>query len=75
MSWRRANREAFNRHKKRNYAQTRDNAVNVGQRWTIDQTNMVLAHEISDRELAAKIGRSVEAIQVRRAKVKGGYPN
>ena len=38
--------------------------------WTNAELDMVLAHEITDRELSEKIGRSVAAIQIMRSKLK-----
>lgn len=37
--------------------------------WTQDEDNQVLAHSIPDRELSAKIGRSLNAIHVRRTRI------
>ena len=58
-----------NERRQRNYAQTQD-APNARTEWTEREDRMVLAHEIPDRELAAKIGRSVQAIQVRRSRIR-----
>lgn len=38
-------------------------------RWSPREDRQVLAHEIPDRELASKLGRSVNAIGVRRARL------
>lgn len=38
--------------------------------WTQEEDRQVLAHSIPDRELAAKIGRTVMAIQVRRNRIR-----
>lgn len=38
--------------------------------WTQHEINMVLAHDIPDRELSEKISRSVSAIQIMRSKLR-----
>ena len=38
--------------------------------WTEEEVDMVLAHEIPDRELSEKINRSVGSIQIMRTRVK-----
>lgn len=43
-------------------------APNHRQRWSDDEINMVLRHEVSDTELSKMIGRSVRAIQIMRWK-------
>lgn len=62
-------RQYRNRMRKRNYQQTA-HAPNGGQKWTVKEIKMVLEHKIPDRELSAKIGRSVAAIQNARTKFK-----
>ena len=59
-----------NEYRQRNYAQTAADARNSRAEWTEREDKMVLAHSIPDRELAAKIGRSVQAIQIRRSRIK-----
>lgn len=41
--------------------------------WTDEEDRAVLAHRIPDRVLAARIDRSMQAIQTHRAKLRGGY--
>lgn len=43
-------------------------APNHGNRWSNDEINMVLRHEMSDTELSKMLGRSVRAIQIMRCK-------
>lgn len=69
--WRDSHRERWNTGKKRNYAQTQG-AENTGKVWTSAEMDLLTSFEGTDRELSAKIGRSVQAIQVKRAKVKAG---
>lgn len=49
-------------------------APNHGNRWSEEEINMVLRHEITDTELSGRIGRSVRAIQLVRHK-KGRMKN
>ena len=55
--------------KKKQYQLTQGRAK-TSQRYTEEELEMILAHEIPDEELAKKLGRSVMAIQVKRAKLK-----
>ena len=57
------------RQAKRYYKKHSQNATNSKQGYTIEEINMIMQHEISDVELSKKIGRSVRAIQVKRAKI------
>lgn len=71
--------EARNRSRARNYAQTRVNATNARQRWSQEEDRAIatrraglmgsLQADLTDRELSARLGRSVQAIQVRRARL------
>ena len=60
-------RETRKRQKRRYYGRT-TNAVNRRQPWTVHDLERVLAHDITDTQLAAEIGRSVRAIQMVRSK-------
>ncbi len=56
-------------------ARSRKLAYNCGGRWNGADTARVMAHNIEDSELSGYIGRSIQAIQARRAAVlfrKGG---
>lgn len=57
------------RQRKRYYAKHRANAKNGYDTWTISQDESVLKRAMSDVQLAAIIGRSVEAIQIRRCRL------
>lgn len=46
---------------------------NSGKEWTSAEMKLVLEFDGTDRELAAKLGRSVEAIQLKRMRI-GGRP-
>lgn len=41
-------------------------------RWTKAENDIILTSNILDRYLAKKLGRSVQAIQVQRSKIKNG---
>ena len=65
--WRRNNPHAHAEEKKRNYRQTQ-NAKNSHKQWTNEHTAMIIdPNRPSDRKLSEVIGRSVQAIQVRRS--------
>lgn len=67
--WRLSHQEYRNKSRKRYFSKT-SFAPRGGQVWTSEEQRLVLAHEMTDMELAAKIGRSVGAIQKQRAKLK-----
>lgn len=56
-----------NSQKKRYYDKT---AIYKPSCWTSKQDELVLKHTFPDSELSAKIGHSVEAIQIRRSRLK-----
>lgn len=60
-------RELRNGQRRRNYQQTQGNAPRP---WTHLEEQAVLEHKVSDRELADTICRSVEAIQIKRSRLK-----
>lgn len=70
--YRKSHPEVRRRNRKKNYEQSLEGARNSKELWTQHEDAAVLAHEITDRELAKKIGRSVQAIQIRRARLKKG---
>ena len=45
-------------------------AENRRQQWTIQELNIIMAHEKSDMEISKEIGRSVRAIQEMRHRAK-----
>ena len=53
----------------RYYRKTQD-AENSNQPWTLEEIEMVLEHSMHDNDLSKKIGRSVQAIQSKRSKLK-----
>lgn len=67
--WRQKHPEARCTGKKRYYDKTRD-SMNRYERYTEEEKEMIIAHDIPDSELAEKIGRGVAAIQGMRAKLK-----
>jgi hypothetical protein len=54
------------------YLRHRLNKPNSGQSWLRQEVEMILAHKIKDVTLSILLGRSVQAIQVRRSKIKSG---
>ncbi len=70
MKWKNKHPVEVNEHKKKNYAQSRVNAVNKRNLWTLKEIDEILTSPLSDRELSEKLGRSVQAIQVKRTKCK-----
>lgn len=62
-------RKTCNRQKLKYYAKTR-NAINRCQPWTAEEVDIVMRHEITDHMISKLIGRSVQAIQGKRAKEK-----
>ena len=67
-AWRNRNRSMWNEVKKRNYA--RGGRQGLYKPWTPDEDRLVLGHDIPDRRLASKLGRSVQSIQIRRWRLK-----
>lgn len=63
--WRKKYPEKRNKDRRRYYAQFTD-AENRRDRWALKEIDMVLKHDIPDRELAEKLGRSVQSIQTAR---------
>lgn len=59
-----------NASRKKNYARSRKYAINGGSSWDYEDCLMVIQHTIKDIELAKQIGRSVQAIQGKRVKIK-----
>lgn len=42
-------------------------------RYTKEEIQMIMRHDISDRELSQKICRSIQAIHTKRCKIKNKY--
>lgn len=58
------------REKRKEYYGRTKNASNGNKRFTEEEIDLILKHEVSDRELAEKLGRSMKAIQNARANYK-----
>ena len=56
--------------KKRNYDLSATNNANNYQHYTTREDTLILTSRLTDRELHRVIGRSVQAIQIRRCKLK-----
>lgn len=59
-----------NEQRKKNYNQTRDSAYSAKQRWSNEEITLITSSTLSDREISKKIGRSVQAIQIKRNRIK-----
>lgn len=66
--WRKNHPESRAKDRRRYYAQFQG-AENTGKSWTESEDVRVLARDVTDRELSAEIGRSVQAIQIRRGRI------
>lgn len=62
-------RMTCNRQRARYYGKTAF-AAHHNERWTDGELAAVMAHEVTDRELAARLGRSIGAIQTMRSRLK-----
>ena len=60
-------RNLRNEQRTRYYAKT---GIYERREWTLEEIELVLAHEIPDMELSKKIQRSVKAIQLKRCRSK-----
>lgn len=60
-----------NTQRKKNYAKSRKNATFSGRNWNIRDIEIILNSPLSDREISKMIGRSVQAIQIKRSRVLG----
>ncbi len=63
-------REMRNASRKRNYAQTAKYERRI---WTKEEDKKVLEQNVPDRQLSNEIRRSVQAIQIRRTRLKAEY--
>jgi hypothetical protein len=69
--WRKKNPKARNAERKKYYARFRDSGTNAGSEWTERELEMIMAPDRPfDRDLAALIGRSVQAIQIMRSRCR-----
>lgn len=64
-------REIRNAQRSRYYRKSQG-GENSRQPYTLEEIDMILAHEIPDTEIAKKLGRSVQAIQGKRWKLQKG---
>lgn len=73
--WRLANTEIRNKARRTYYEKHRINKINSRSLWSPTDLDRVLAHSIPDVLLSQQIHRSVEAIQIRRSKLKKEIAN
>lgn len=62
-------RNTRNQQRKRYYTKHRASAENANQAWTSEQEIMVEKHDIPDVEISKRIGKSVQAIQIKRCRM------
>lgn len=74
MEWgivpKRVAKETWQKQKKRYYAKTRAVASRAYAKWSREERDLLLIHDIPDRELSKLLGRSMFAIQIQRHKLK-----
>ncbi|MFA7254216.1 MAG: hypothetical protein WC107_06735 [Patescibacteria group bacterium] len=71
-TWKKRHPDRRNALRKANYRSTVKNARNSHKPWEPEEDSAIIAaNRPRDRELSALIGRSVQAIQVRRTKLLG----
>jgi hypothetical protein len=70
QEWRKKNPKKRNEERKKNYSQTNINCPNATKKWELFEEILVLKRDKTDRELHIALGRSVQAIQVKRSKLK-----
>lgn len=72
-NWRHTHPEGWNAQKKAYYARAKGDDVNGKRKWTQEEIDLIMRHDISDRELTKTLGRSMQAIQVKRSKWSKRY--
>lgn len=72
-AWRQAHPDKIKNWRSKNYEDTRQLAWNSRQVWNTRDNFLVLNYLGTDRELSALIGRSTQAIQIQRVKLKRKY--
>ena len=68
-AWRRANPEKWNEMKKRNYAKGRRFARGNYRPWLETEIELIFDMSYRDIDLAKKLKRSVQAIQIKRCRI------
>lgn len=68
-AWRKRCNSIWQKGKQRYYKQFEKEAHNNRQRYTIKEIDMIINKKYLDRDIAKRIGRTVKAIQVKRAKL------
>lgn len=69
---RRVGRKKYHKSKLKYYSKHRGGKENRCSRWSWDDVDLIMKHEKTDVELSKQLGRSVQAIQVKRNKIKYG---
>ena len=63
-------RKYRNHQRKMNYGKGRKSDKNRWQEWTTEDMNLLMNSNKTDRELSVAIGRSVQAIQIKRSRLE-----
>ena len=71
--WKKNHPEKQREYNRKYYKRSADKAERTKAPWTNAEIKMIMEHKKPDAELAEMLGRSMQAIQVKRAKVKGDY--
>lgn len=66
--WRLKNIPKRNEQRKRYYAKSSKEAYNNRRLWNYEDLKEIILHRFSDRILSTVLGRSVQAIQIRRSR-------
>lgn len=61
-----AKRQAYVKRQYDRYYGATSFAINNNRRWTEEEIALVMNHDITDKEIARKLGRSVHAVQLKR---------
>lgn len=69
-SWKKRNPEKRNAQRRKNYKSTAAGNIREGSKWIQEEDRLLINFDMSDRYLHSIIGRSVQAIQLRRHKLK-----
>jgi hypothetical protein len=64
--------EYRNKQRQANYNRGAQHNFNGDKEWSSREINLVLAHKISDAEIAKQLGRTVRAIQLKRYRLRKG---
>lgn len=70
--WRKSNTTTRNRQRAANYSKGAAGAAHTYKRWTVVEEEIIMNSPLTDRDIGGQLGRTVGAIQNRRAKLQKG---